>query len=245
MLLLLLACHKPTPNPEGMTLDVESTADPSAADQPAVEKPAQSPATPALGTPPGELPAFPSEGGGPTLCPDGRGAVAFWIGEYPGPIIDVGAPVTVRGKLHPCAVDAVAACTVPAGLYHPWAAENNTGFATVQPILRYQVKADQEYAGSPLAAGSDLKVVSYLSEGICMVQVGEGETFDAECPEEGENLVEIAETRPTSQLVQVTCTEGGLVWPEDTALLAASGVMEGRLLGYGEIGPAKRVPAQK
>ena len=85
MLLLLLACHKPTPNPEGMTLDVESTADPSAADQPAVEKPAQSPATPALGTPPGELPAFPSEGGGPTLCPDGEN---IFYGEYDDFIFD-------------------------------------------------------------------------------------------------------------------------------------------------------------
>ena len=179
------------------------------------------------------------------LCPDGRGAFAFWTGEYPGPIIDVGTPVTVRGKLHPCAVDTVAACTVPAGLYHPWVAENKTEFATVQPILRYQVKADQEYAGSPLAAGSDLKVISYLSEGFCMVQVGEGEIFDAECPSESENLVQIAETRPTTQLVQVTCTEGGLVWIEDTTLLAAAGVMNGELLGYGEVGPAKRVPAQK
>lgn len=235
MLLLLLACHKPTPNPEVVTSEVE----------PAVDQALQNPAPPTLGKPPGELAAFPSEGRGPTLCPDGRGAFAFWTGEYPGPIIDVGEPVTVRGKTHPCATDAIAACTVPAGLYHPWVAENTVEFATVQPILRYQVKADQEYAGSPLATGADLKVISYLAEGYCLVQVGEGEIFDAECPSESETLVQIPESRPTTQLVQVACTGGGLVWIQDTALLAASGVMEGELLGYGEVGPAKREPAQK
>ncbi|MFT5584533.1 MAG: hypothetical protein ACI9VR_002118 [Cognaticolwellia sp.] len=240
MLLLLLACHKPTPNPEVLTSDVGP-----AVDQPAAEQAAQNPAPPALGTPPGELAAFPSEGRGPTLCPDGRGAFAFWTGEYPGPIIDVGTAVTVRGTLHPCAVDAIAACTVPAGLYHPWGAENKVEFATVQPILHYQVKTDQEYAGSPLAAGSDLKVISYLAEGYCLVQLGEGEIFDAECPSESESLVQIPETRPSNQLVQVTCTEGTKVWVEDTALLAAAGVMEGQLLGYGEVGPATREPAQK
>lgn len=230
MLLLLLACHKPTPSPDV----VASVA------EPAVEEAAQKPALPALGKPPGELPAFPSETRGPAMCADGRGAFEFWIGEYPGPVIDVGPPVTLRGKTHPCALDAIAACTVPTGLYHPWVPETEVMFATVQPILRYQVKAEQTYAGAQLKVGADLKVISYLSEGFCLVQVGEGEIFDAECPAESETLVLLPETRPSNQLIQVSCTEGSKVWIEDTALMSAEGVVQGQMIGYGEVGPAKR-----
>ena len=234
MLLLLLACHKPTPTP-----DVEASVA-----EPVVDPAAQKPA-PALGKPPAALSPFPPEGDGPAMCADGRGAFAFWIGEYPGPIIDVGQPVTLRGKTHPCAVDAMAACTVPAGLYHPWVPETEVLFATVQPILRYQVKATQDYAGQSLEADSELKVISYLAEGYCLVQVGEGEIFDAQCPSESESLVLVPETCPSNQLIQVACAEGPKVWIEDTALMGAPGVVEGTMLGYGEVGPAERVPAQK
>ncbi len=234
MLLLLIACHKPTPNPEV----VASVAEPG------TEAAADKVDPPKLGAPPAAMPTFPSEGDGPAMCPDGRGAFAFWVGEYPMPILDVGEAVTLRGKTHPCALDAAAACTVAPGLYHPWVPESTTRFATVQPILRYEVKADQEYAGGTLKAGTELKVISYLAEGFCLIQQGDGPISDAECPAESETLVKVPETRPSTQLIGVACTEGSTVWIEDSVLQAAKGVLPGELIGYGEVGPAQRGAAQ-
>ncbi|MED5372236.1 MAG: hypothetical protein VX899_14550 [Myxococcota bacterium] len=236
MLLLLIACHKPAPE----TPKVDAVVAPPTEDAPA-EKPA-----PELG-PPVSLPEFPPAGEAPAMCPDGRGAVAFWVGEYPEPVIDLGAPVTLQGRTHPCVADAIVRCEVPAGVVHPWWRDNAavTGFATVQPIARYKVTQTHSSeiagngAGGELAVGTEISVLTYLAEGYCRMQVGQGPIFEATCPMvASQDFEELPAKGETLQLVQVQCVGGGSAWIHDKALVSAPGARPGQMLGYGEVGPA-------
>lgn len=209
-----------------------------------------SPAPPAGGAP--SSTSLPPRGALPSgfvACADGRHIVPTWQGEYPGPIVQVDRPVVVNARLGPCQVAAPVTCTVPAGLYHPWAAGAG-GYVTVRGTDRYRARRAVEVepgGGRVVPAGEVIDVVAYLGEGFCAF----GGTWDgvlSSCPEQvADGQGEVFEplgTEPVGaveqQFFSVACAEGPQGWVlAGDALLGTPGVREGVLVGYGEVGRAE------
>ena len=184
-------------------------------------------------------------------CADGQFVVPLWQGEYPSPIVQVGEGVTTRVALDPCA-KATRDCQLASGLYHPWAGESlgpaEVGFGTRLRTSRYTATKATSIAGVAVAAGAELEVLTYLSEGMCSMRHGDV-VFEEMCPGtaggDDTTWLEAPElaAAPT-QLIEVRCAgETRPFWlTVDDALLATKGVQEGVMLGYGQIGPAGSVP---
>jgi hypothetical protein len=164
--------------------------------------------------------------------------------------VQVDRPVVVQARLGPCEASASVTCTVPAGLYHPWAS-GPAAFVTVRGTDRYRARRAVEAdggSGRVVPAGEVVDVVAYQGEGFCAY----GGTWDGvlgSCPEQvsdatGE-VYEAVGTEPVDAAEQefftVPCLEGPQGWVlADDALMRTPGVREGALLGYGEVGPAER-----
>jgi hypothetical protein len=177
-------------------------------------------------------------GGG--LCGEGMEASHAWQGEYPGPVVHVMQSARLPFRADPCGA-IQGECTVPVGLYHPWA-EGGLGFVTVRPVVRYRVtKSFTSDDGAAFSEGDILEVVVYFGEGFCGMRLN-GEPTDGYCPEmlseeAFEKLNPEAENIPDVQLFQTRCAEGGEGWIEVGTALAAPGVEEGVITGYGSVGP--------
>jgi hypothetical protein len=171
----------------------------------------------------------------PGRCPAGVEPAPLWVGEYPGPVVEVTQAVTLPGRAAPCDAAATLTCTVPPGLYHPWSTLE-AGFVTLSRVQRY--RATRAHEG--LDEGEIVEVTTYLAEGYCRWRV-RGRELDERCPEDGfEELP--AEPWDDLQTLGVDCREGRRAWLDAPALLATPGVREGVVLGYGEIGPAGAGP---
>lgn len=241
LLLLALACATTPAAPATPTVPAAPGPAPVAA-----PTPTETPAPAALPLQPGD-----KEAGFTARCADGQVVVPFWQGEYPSPVVQVGAGVRARVATDPCG-KATRDCDLAAGLYHPWAAAGagpeGVGFRTRLRTTRYTAKTATTLAGEPFAAGETLEVLTYLSEGMCSMRHG-GVVFEEMCPgtTEGDDAVwSEADPRPAppTQLLEVRC--GGASRPfwltVDPAFMASPGVQEGVVTGYGEIGPAGSGP---
>lgn len=179
---------------------------------------------------------------GDGLCAGGLHAAMTWQGEYPGPVVDVQQPVTLKFRRDPCST-VEGECTLAAGLYHPWAmARKATGFATVRPVLRYEATrnfTDEE--GVSFQKGDIVEVTAYLGEGFCAFRRN-GVEDSGYCPnmfDEGvfTLLNPEAEQIPQIQLFEAPCQTGGSGWFVVDDALARPEVKEGVITGYGEVGP--------
>lgn len=172
-------------------------------------------------------------------CAGERLAFGFWQGEYPEPIVQLDAPITVTVTERACGGPA-RACAVPAGLLHPWAkadAVPGARFATITTPATFEVVEAHEFAGKPVAVGDSIQVLSYLSEGLCLMQAG-GPPFEAMCPDG--RTKQVSDKTVNLQVAQVPCEGGAPGWMKvDDALLATSGVRAGEMVGYGEVKKAK------
>ncbi|MEZ4237272.1 MAG: hypothetical protein R3F59_14205 [Myxococcota bacterium] len=175
-----------------------------------------------------------------TSCGEGVLVNGGWEGEYPSPIPDVREPVATKGRKGPCQPEPTVACTVPPGLYHPWA-EITADFRTVRGVDRYRATRDLKLDDIDVSAGTEVWVTAYHGEGYCSVKVGDREA-QAECPGmfEGDGFEEVAKSQvPRRQLVRVACTEGAQAWIDADALMKLPGVREGEIVEFGKVGPAK------
>lgn len=243
LLLFALACAS---MPEAVPPAPASGPIPDAVAAPAAVPPTETPAPAAL-----PLRASDKEAGFMARCADGQFVVPLWQGEYPSPIVQVGEGVTTRVALDPCA-KATRDCQLASGLYHPWAGESlgpaEVGFGTRLRTSRYTATKATSIAGVAVAAGAELEVLTYLSEGMCSMRHGDV-VFEEMCPGtaggDDTTWLEAPElaAAPT-QLIEVRCAgETRPFWlTVDDALLATKGVQEGVMLGYGQIGPAGSVP---
>jgi len=186
-------------------------------------------------------------------CPAGMYVGDGWQGEYPGPILDIRAPVAVRAFKDVCDPQPSVDCTVPPGLYHPWSKTTESRFRTLRAITTYKAIADfsldaiDDQPAPSFPAGTTVEVLYYYGEGICQWRIA-GKTYDNACPEQmaaadGSPLFE--EQKPMSpppedrQFFLVRCADGSSAWVEaDEALMKAPGVKEGQVLGFGDVGPA-------
>lgn len=220
-LLAALACIGSTPS------------DPTPDAPPVVDKPAQ--VTPDAPPAPQGAPLSQAErdAGFEAKCADGRLVVGFWSGEYPYPVVQVNSPVSAKVRDVPCGAS-TRACTVPPGLYHPWATApdlpEGAQFNTLTKPTRYTKSSGSE---------RELIVLTYLAEGACLMQIDGGEVSEDMCPgtTQGDGWVQDeAKPVPDVQLARVACTNGAPGWVViDDAFMALDGVVEGQMVEWGTV----------
>ena len=176
------------------------------------------------------------------LCEGGLESTPTWQGEYPGPVVHVMQSATLPYRALPCGPIA-GQCVVSPGLYHPWG-RAATGFATVRPVLKYRLSRDfTDSEGIAYREGDIVEVTAYLGEGFCAFRIN-GREESGECPgmfdESASAFVALnpeAENLPETQLFQTRCEDGTSAWIDAAVALAADGVEEGVITGYGEVAP--------
>jgi hypothetical protein len=236
---LALACATTPDAAEPMEPAPAAAPAPAPAAKPA---PTETPAPAAAPLQPGD-----KDAGFSARCADGQVVVPFWQGEYPSPIVQVGAGVTAKVALDPCG-KATRDCTLAPGLYHPWASESDSprpaaGFATRTRTQTQKAKQAFRFGGVSFAAGDELEVLTYLSEGMCSMRA-KGVMFEEMCPgtTEGDDARWTEPTEPgtRTQLLEVRCTgETRPFWlTVDDAFMGTQGVREGEMRGFGEVAPA-------
>ncbi len=170
-------------------------------------------------------------------CPDGSFVFMAWEGEYPSPVVSVIREAQLMGRGEPCQETASIACSVPAGVYHPWG-KDGLGFATIRGVDRYRATVDRKLWEGEVTAGSEVEVIGYFGEGFCQFRV-HGKEMQGECPGmiSDDGFVEIPTPEVTEiQAFQVPCSNGLKAWIDvDDTLWAAEGVQHGAITGYGEV----------
>jgi hypothetical protein len=185
----------------------------------------------------------------PATCGPDLYVQPTWPGEYPGPVVQALATVTLPARLDPCEPAPTARCTLPPGLYHPWANQPGQEFRTLSPMRHHRAarpvrfeNVDGQGGVVELAAGDTLTVLAYLSEGICTLRSG-ARTFEGECPgvtgQDDRYETSPASTTIARQFFSIACPEGQRAWIEvEETLEALAEVQWGEIVGYGEVGPS-------
>jgi hypothetical protein len=219
ILLTALACFGSTPSDPAPT--------------PPVDKPVEvTPDTPPADVEDAPLSQAERDAGFEGKCADGRLVVGFWSGEYPHPVVQVNSAVSAKVRDAQCG-ESTRACTVPPGLYHPWATEPDkpagAEFNTLTKPSRYTKSSGSE---------RELVVLTYLAEGACLMQIDGGEVTEDMCPGTSDDgwVQDEAKPVPDVQLMRVACTNGDPGWVHvDEAFMALDGVVEGQMVGWGEV----------
>lgn len=224
--LVLVACGATTTPPDAATPSLKVTA----------------PDEPGLPVQPEQVAPPPP----PTSCPPDTALETRWPGEYPSPVVQVDAPTQVQARAIVCAV-AEQPCTIPPGLYHPWAKDTKARFASLHHTARYEVLQDvlvmSEIGELTVAAGTEITQMAYLAEGQCHLFVN-GAEVQGECPSNpgAEARYKRRSATPPSKAEQwlgVPCAEGHEAWVRvDDALGELPTVQWGQIKGPGEVGPA-------
>ncbi|MFT4976103.1 MAG: hypothetical protein ACI8S6_001998 [Myxococcota bacterium] len=171
-------------------------------------------------------------------CADGRAVFPFWAGEYPSPVLQLDAPAAVQVSDTACGAPS-RSCMMPPGLYHPWSKEHaeGTDFRSRTAPTIYIAQGDFEWESGPVTSGTEVTVLTYLSEGMCSMVVG-GAEAEGMCPgTSGNPWQEKPRTAPPDdQILKVVCTDGAPGWLLVDEALAANPVFrEGEMVGYGEV----------
>ena len=184
-----------------------------------------------------------------------RVASNFWSGEYPYPVIDVKKMTTVAAYKSLRTLDEPVACTVKAGIYHPWSDTENSVilYYTLSGITTYKVTTSGfntevdllggESTGLYLEAGDLITNIVYASEGWCI-----GTRVDTTGAKQGVYLMcdgapeqmEVVEEnwKYGEQWVYLQCAEGHKAFIQDKTFLKQPNVKEGKIGGYGTVFPA-------
>lgn len=215
-----LGCAGGGTSPEGPTATTPTATTPT------------TPTTPTATPTPAAAPA--------ARCGPDIAQIAFWQGEYPGPIVDVRRPVTVPTRADPCDAEATRTCELPVGVYHPWS--RGEAFVTLRPRERFRVAAPFTLGegGPALAAGAEVTVEGYAGEGYCLYGVA-GVGVTASCPgmDDAIALEPLGAPVAANSGVQLFRDPCGTWVQVDDALMGTDGIGEGTVLGYGEVGPGR------
>ncbi len=192
---------------------------------------------------PGELSKSDRDAGMLARCSDKKLVFGFWQGEYPSPVLQLDRPLRTKVLADPCGGTVEKGCTAPAGLYHPWAKDSDRPgdlrFAVRTMPETYTLSKDHTVAGRPLKKGTEVQVLTYLSEGFCTM-TAEGVVLEDMCPgtSPGDTTwqkVGSGNDQPV-QMVEVACDGGSKGWlVVDDDLMKQAGVREGQMEGYGEV----------
>ncbi|MEK6556500.1 MAG: hypothetical protein AABZ31_14725 [Bdellovibrionota bacterium] len=193
----------------------------------------------------------------------------FWSGEYPMPVIDlateIGGNSAIMVEKSFNNLGQTALCTANNGIYHPWSKTANSvkNYLSIVPLQEYRLLKTMNFdatvydekTGDPTtveikARKSDLLTrVVYLSEGYCSGELVlapklKRAQVDFSC-DQVEDVTLFKKTAQSQddefseQWIEVNCLEGFTGYIRDQNLLTSPGAQEGRILGYGEVGPAE------
>lgn len=171
-------------------------------------------------------------------------AYNFWSGEYPSPVIDVQADRNKTRKIMGYTTlrnpDKKKACTIKSGIYHPWSQDKTSliNYYTIVPNVSYLAHGDNVLENLKLKKGDQLKEEIYLAEGYCSYLLNGKIALETMCIGEENSHFKRVEVRShaTEQWLYLTCQEGYKLFVEDKGLLTQKGVIEGKIIGYGEVG---------
>ncbi|MBX2798909.1 MAG: hypothetical protein KTR31_14630 [Myxococcales bacterium] len=182
----------------------------------------------------------------PRGCPPGVALAPGWPGEYPEPVVEIVRPITTPGRTQACDPQSTTPCTLPAGLYHPWA-KTQAHYATLRAVERYEVATAHTLGSESVTPGTVVEMLQYIGEGFCLFAIGDRHT-QADCPDQIEKrspgtLKALAGVeRAPENWFRVQCTEGHSGWIHASeALLAIEGVRRGKTTGYGEVAGAESI----
>lgn len=173
-------------------------------------------------------------------------AYNFWSGEYPSPVIDVQADLNKTRKImgYPTLrkPNKKKSCTIKAGIYHPWSQDKTSliNYYTIVPNVRYLVERSTMLDNIRLKKGDELNEEIYLSEGFCSYLLNGESAVETMCLGAEDKRFKRIESpsHPAEQWLYLRCMEGDKLFVQDSDLLTQTGVVEGQIIGYGEV--AKR-----
>ena len=191
----------------------------------------------------------------------------MWSSEYPSPVIDVNSRIkkgttVVEGFRNLQNLSVPVKCEIRNGLYHPWSESKNSAivYVTVAPHSMYVVAKTNSALDlqKKMQKGTIISEVIYLSEGFCSAVIRSNDPkigsvaqpnigFECSALDNTENFTKISNENPgqsfrdsTEQWIYVACQNGGEAYVKDTTMLTAQGVQEGKVTGYGSVGPAPK-----
>lgn len=178
--------------------------------------------------------------------------VTTWLGEYPGPVIDVTRKVTVRSYQDILNLKGRKKCTIQKGIYHPWSTDagSTIGFLSIVGWNSYLIEkaftsteafAVDQSANAPqkfhFKPYSKVLGVYHLAEGWCRgsyMSGKDGRRTDIEfyCPVITDNKryskpFEKKWNEFHEQWIMVRCEEGYTSHIQDITLLKKWGVKQG------------------
>lgn len=171
-----------------------------------------------------------------------RVAANAWLGEYPDPVIVLGAEMTVQAYDSVRKLEAPKACTVAKGIYHPWSKEpgSTAGFFTLAPVYSYTATADNaSFSGAKLKKDDVVTDVVPLAEGACY-GMHKKKPIEFQCDELDHGFstkTQLGKDKFQEQWVHMSCKEGHKAFILDTALLGTKGVKRGQVVSYGKVSP--------
>lgn len=149
--------------------------------------------------------------------------VDTWLGEYPTgyQLMDNVEVRTVQSPTNPAANGT---CTLKKNtVIHPWAQKTQSEFVTLSGVSVWTAAKDltlgYEEDAIEVKAGTKMKQLSYLSEGICVIQVGD-QVLDDTCFDVEEGRANIVSQSPFSdrEFFKTTCAEGHEAWMTSSVL---------------------------
>lgn len=175
-----------------------------------------------------------------------RLAYAFWSGEYPQPVINVGADkngtTKIQGFKSLRALNDKIECTIANGIYHPWSKTHSSIniFYTVVAVDEYLSLSPQQLDEVKLPKDTKISNVIYLAEGSCQASIKEraqGIVFQCDELDDTSRFKKISSPQnwKPEQWLLLNCNERHQAFVRDSDLLTQPGVTEGQIKGYGEV----------
>ena len=177
---------------------------------------------------------------------DTRVAYNNWIGEYPGPVININAKkkgfTTIRAYRSFRKLKRPVSCSIKNGLYHPWSKTKNSAltYYSLVALASYTALQDTVLEKNNIAKGALIDNVHAIGEGYCLGQLISGKakkSIDFSCGDIDTPAFRTKnkEDHFHEQWIYVSCRQGYKAFVQDSTLLKQSGVSQGRITGYGDV----------
>lgn len=167
----------------------------------------------------------------------------YWPGEYPEGY-EIVRSISLQGYEDLDLKRSERSCTLAAGrVIHPWAVKTTSEFAYFSPVDQYVAVEDFLLESIPevnVQVGTALYLLSYLSEGYCMLQV-QNQIVEAPCLDIHDQRSAVLVTASPfleRRLFRTTCEEGGSLWIDAQSFepyMSDGDVKWAEITGYGEV----------
>ena len=169
-----------------------------------------------------------------TTQPCAHNLVMLWEGEFPEPAVYLSKDTVLTGFTDQCLTQSQS-CTVPAGLYHPWAASKGRYSMKKEPAI-FEAQTSFRSERNQYKKGQRLYIDAKLSQGECLFRV-EKDRWQDSCPtEDGFSLISGDINKAGRHFFEASCAEGHQVWIEASpTLFDSENISRGVIQGYGQV----------